>query len=625
MSISTNFPTIKPSLLLDFANVGALDPRITFTRASTGTYYDGVTTVKAEENLLLQSQAFDTSWTTTNVAINSTSKTAPDGTATAEEVRDGTATGGHNLFQGVTFVSGTTYVLSCFMKNVDRQYAILAASGGSGAWASSKFDLSSGVVGSTSQAGAGWSATSSSITSVGNNWYRCVFVFVSGTSGAVNIRVGTATDGTTFTGGGSGLESYTGTDLKIEVWGAQLEQRSSVTAYTATTTQPITNYIPVLQTAAANVARFDHNPTTGEALGLLIEEQRTNLWLQSEDFSTSWTPTNLSVTTNTVVSPAGTLTGEKLVENTSSSVDHIIAQNTAVTSGVTYTMSVYAKQAESGRYLALRFASGTYFSAEAATFNLSTGAVLNTFGTTTATITSVGNGWYRCSITAVSKATGTPAGAQQILVTNSTSATVFSYTGDGYSGIFLWGAQLEAGAFPTSYIATTSAQVTRSADAASMTGTNFSSWFNNGQGTLYAEASIPAFSSSSVLQTTQFAVFTGGGSNMMRVRGYSSGTGAYNWDATGTVNAVSQFDTAERVYSTLNSVVKNALAYKVDDIGNSVNGQTVSTDGSAQIPVCNAASIGSSAIGADFSIQHIRKVAYYPQRLSDTNLVALTS
>ena len=112
---------------------------------------------------------------------------------------------------------------------------------------------------------------------------------------------------------------------------------------------------------------------------------------------------------------------------------------------------------------------------------------------------------------------------------------------------------------------------------------------------------------------------------MMRVRGYSSGTGAYNWDATGTVNAVSQFDTAERVYSTLNSVVKNALAYKVDDIGNSVNGQTVSTDGSAQIPVCNAASIGSSAIGADFSIQHIRKVAYYPQRLSDTNLVALTS
>ena len=226
MSISTNFPTIKPSLLLDFANVGALDPRITFTRSTTATYYDGVTTAKAEENLLTYSQEFDNAaWTKSNVAISGTNTVvAPDGTTTAEEVRDGAATAGHSLFQAYTVAAGTTYVLSCFLKNVDRQFAILAVSTGSGTWASAKFDLSAGTAGSTSAAGTGWSATSSSITSVGSGWYRCVLVFVAGNSASANARIGTATDGTTFTGGGSGLESYTGTDLKIASWGAQLER-----------------------------------------------------------------------------------------------------------------------------------------------------------------------------------------------------------------------------------------------------------------------------------------------------------------------------------------------------------------------------------------------------------------
>ncbi|MCO6981866.1 phage head spike fiber domain-containing protein, partial [Pseudomonas aeruginosa] len=99
----------------------------------------------------------------------------------------------------------------------------------------------------------------------------------------------------------------------VEIWGAQLEQRSSVTAYTPTTNQPITRCQPQLMTAAANVARFDHNPITGESLGLLIEEQRTNLLNWSQEFN-SW-PINLNtaVAANTTVAPDGTITGDTLI------------------------------------------------------------------------------------------------------------------------------------------------------------------------------------------------------------------------------------------------------------------------------------------------------------------------
>ena len=615
MSLSSLYSSIRPSLLLDFANTGSLDPRITFSRASTATYYDGVTTAKAEQNLFTYSQQFDNAaWAKNNVTVTANTTAAPDGTSTADSMLETAATGIHNISNTTPItVSNVSYTYSIYVKGIGRTYAAINVYDGSSnvTW----FDLSTVSVGTNA------TGNIASIVDAGNGWCRIV-VTRTMTAGSLYIN--------TYSSDANNSVSFLGDVTKgLYLWGAQLEQRSSVTAYTATTTQPITNYIPVLQTAAANVARFDHNPTTGEALGLLIEEQRTNLFTYSADFSNAaWTKSNASITANTIVAPDGALDGDKIVENTATGQHRVYKTVSGTTNTNAYTLTVFAKAAERVRIYVGMAESPTFSRQGNAVFDLSAGTVANTTtglnGATggVATITNVGNGWYRCAYTLTLGGTDTSIFADINIVS---TGTTISYTGDGYSGIFIWGAQLEAGAFPTSAIATTSAQVTRSADAASMTGTNFSSWFNNGQGTLYAEASIPAFSSSSVLQTTQFAVFTGGGSNMMRVRGYSSGTGAYNWDATGTVNAVSQFDTAERVYSTLNSVVKNALAYKVDDIGNSVNGQTVSTDGSAQIPVCNAASIGSSAIGADFSIQHIRKVAYYPQRLSDTNLVALTS
>jgi len=157
-----------------------------------------------------------------------------------------------------------------------------------------------------------------------------------------------------------------------------------------------------------------------------------------------------------------------------------------------------------------------------------------------------------------------------------------------------------------------------------MTGTNFSDWFNASEGTFVAEASIPAFSATSVVQATQFCVSDGTGSNLMRVRGFSNGTGGFNWDATGLAGGVSQFDTTERTYSTLNTTVKNALAYKLNDVANSVNAQAVSTDNTVTLPVVDRAHIGSTIGLVDFGAQHIKRIFYYPQRLTNAEVQAFS-
>jgi hypothetical protein len=605
---------VRPSLLLDFANTKELDPRITFTRASTATYYDGKTVAKAEENLLTYSQEFDNAaWTKSNTAISGTNTiVAPDGTTTAEEMRDGTATAGHSVFQAYTVAAGTTYVFSCFLKNVDRQFATLAVSTGSGTWAAAKFDLSAGTAGSTSAAGSGWSTTSSSITSVGSGWYRCVLVFVAGNSASANARIGAATDGTTFTGGGSGLESYTGTDLKIAMWGAQLEQRSSVTAYTATTTAPITNYIPRLLTAAAGVARFDHNPTTGESLGLEIEEQRTNLFTYSEQLeNAAWNKNAVSTTVNAAIAPDGTQTADLIIPSTASA-EHTYGQTISFTSGTTYTISCYFKAAG---YTTIRMRIATAaFGSTSGVFDLSSGVASVTTGTPSVSMTLVGNGWYRCVMTATATATASgPATVALAAIGGSTTAA-----GDGYAGYLIWGAQLEAGAFATSYIQTVAAQVTRSADSASMTGTNFSSWFNQSEGTFYAQF-VPAVSDYGSNKNI-FMATDNTSANFIGLR-YGS-TGSQPVFAATASNAV-QANIASGVM-TAGTAYKFVGAYKVNDFAASRNAGTVGTDTVGTIPIVDRAEIGA-LVGANITSQTIAKLAYYPKRIADAQLQGVTT
>jgi hypothetical protein len=580
--------SVRPSLLLDFANTKTLDPRITFTRASTGTFYDGKTVAKAEENLVLRSQEFDNAaWTATNVTITANDTTAPDGTTTAEKliVSNGDTSG--RASQTIT-LSASAVTFSVYAKASEWGWVILSE-GGPGT-KSAYFDLSTGAVGTV----AGVSTTAT-ITSVGNDWYRCTISFTASGSSATYRITATNADNTVSTGDGTS---------GIFIWGAQLEQRSSVTAYTATTTAPITNYIPALQTAASGVARFEHNPITGESLGLEIEEQRTNLLTYSDDLSNAaWTKTQSTVTSNTVIAPDGTLTGDLLVDNATSG-GHRAYQSVSYSSAA-YTFTVYAK---AGALTSLMLYQAQAPQASVG-FNLLTGTTFTVSGITLSSnysITSVGNGWYRCSITYTPSSSGS---GELFAIYLLNASNNFSYSGTG-QGLYLWGAQLEAGAFATSYIPTVASQVTRSADAASMTGTNFSSWYRADEGTVYQDLRPIALSGNyspfwiNTNTTNGIGSFLTTASHLFVINGNATQA---NIDA-GTVTA-----------STDNKI---GFVYKTNDFAAVINGGTVGTDTSGTLPVVNRVDIGT--YGSNTMNSTIKKLAYYPLRLTNSEIQSLT-
>ena len=603
--------SVRPSLLLDFANTKQLDPRITFTRASSAAFYDGKTTAKAEENLFLYSQELDNAvWSKNGITVTANTVASPDGTTTAETITANAVTGGSNIRLRKDETINDTFTFSVFAKAGTHSVICLQSvnSSSSNNWAGAVFDLSAGTM---TQSASGTSATlvSTGITSVGNSWYRCSITVTLTTYGSPANQIvlfNNTTGNSTSSFGFNPSVTFAGTET-VYLWGAQLEQRSAVTAYTATTTERITNYIPALQTAAAGVARFDHNPTTGESLGLLIEEQRTNLLTYSDDFSdAAWIKTRSSIGSNVIIAPDGTLTGDKLIEDTNASNSHLVAQLFSETSGTVYTYSVYVKPAERS-FFAL--SQGTRF----AYFDLSAGSVglqANAVGS----ISSVGNGWYRCSIVYTSVVTGSV--GHEIQIATSAASGGVIYTGDGYSGIYIWGAQLEAGAFPTSYIPTTSAQVTRSADAASMTGTNFSSWYRADEGTLYAD-----FTPLNAMLQNKLAVSVNDGStaNIVAIgtRVPSASFGGQIRVANGTTVSVGSFGAGSATQQ------KAAFAIKNADYALSYNGGAVATDTSA-LPV----SISTLYIGGLTSVGqtlYLSRIAYYPARLTNAELVGLTS
>jgi hypothetical protein len=594
--------SVRPSLLLDFANTEALDPRITFARASTARYYNGVTTAKAEENLLVRSQEFETTWSASRVTVsaNTGDTTAPDGTNTAEKVTNNNINDTHLLFQPLT-LNGQAYTFSVFAKKGTANFVVLRGSDGTAArnvW----FNLDTGAVATTQ------TNITASIVNVGDGWYRCIGTWSASASSSQNYVVGISEADNTFI--------YAGTDKDIFLWGAQLEQRSAVTAYTPTTTQPITNYVPVLLSAANNVARFDHNPVTGESLGLLIEEQRTNLFLRSEEFDDAyWTKTASTITANTVVAPDGTLSADKLVNDPAAS--GYFGRISTIPLGVPVTVSVFAKQGED-KGAEIRFLTST--GSVAASFNLETGQV-NSFSAASdasasgANITPVGNGWYRISVTGQLNS-----GASSQIRVFARNADGTTAAGNGFNGAYFWGTQVEQGAFPTSYIPTVASQVTRSADAASMTGANFSSWYNAAEGTLYAEAMLsytPAASTFPMLAcaddgtiNNRIALLT---NSSRDIRAQVAIGGVFTTISTATSYSVG-------------TPFKAAAAFATNNHAVSLNSGTVATNTSVRMPPpASTFRIGEQATTGANANGHIRKIAYYPKRLANAELQGLTT
>jgi hypothetical protein len=355
----------------------------------------------------------------------------------------------------------------------------------------------------------------------------------------------------------------------------------------------------VIQSAASNVARFDHDPATGESLGLLVEEARTNLALYSDDFSNAaWVEAGTTKTANALAAPNGTTTAA-LVVPTAASATHKLRQSVSTTDSA-LTFSVYLKAAG---YTRIALNEQAQIGASSAIINLADGSGA-TSGTT---VSNAGNGWYRVSWSSTFGSGSPKAFCVVVLPTGGSGENPnnFTWTADGTSGIYIWGAQVEVGAFPTSYIPTTAATVTRAADVASITGTNFSSWYNASASTVLAKLinvnaqganSIWSFDNGSSNQRIMFRIGTGS-----QITGFSNLS-----DNTFPYTATHAF----AISSNSLSGAKNGTLYSAP----------VST---SSVPIVNQLQLGVSP-GTNRATGTISRLTYWPTRLSDAMLQTLT-
>jgi hypothetical protein len=241
--------------------------------------------------------------------------------------------------------------------------------------------------------------------------------------------------------------------MDVLLWGFQFELGSTATTYKPTTSSAVTDVSgPPLVSFGSGVLRRTNK-------GALIEGAATNLCLQSQTFGTTWTLGSATQTADQYVAPDATTTGDQLTAGAGLST-HFTTQAFTWTAAI-HTVSVYAKYVNN-RWFAITTFDGT--TSRNASFDLQNG-VVGALTNATSTITSVGGGWYRCTMTG-STAMAAAAGNIAFNVNATNVATNESYTALGTEIIGLWGAQIEASAFPTSYIPTTTASATRAADVA---------------------------------------------------------------------------------------------------------------------------------------------------------------
>lgn len=407
---------------------------IPFTRATTATRTNSAGLVElVPYNLLQYSEMFaDAWWVKTGSSITANTITAPNGTLTADTIIESTSTGDHKVYKVFSFSSGNTYTLSIYAKKKERNLIYLfdayTARG-------TIFNLDTSA---TTSIGAG--LINANIVSVGDGWYRCSGSVTIAISGNFSFEAGitNTTSSISYTGDGTSGAYF---------WGAQLVEGTSALPYLKTETR-------------LNRPRVDFS--LGGCPNLLLEPQRTNLLLQSSSFdNATWTKGASTVTANSTTSPSGIVDADTFAGD-GTFAQHQIHQLTTITSGLTYTTSIYAKK-NTNNFIQI-YNLVTFFGSNVwANFDLNNGVIGSVGSAATASITSVGNGWYRCTITGTAIASGAASTSYFHLVTSATAAR-----GEANSlstSVFLWGAQLEQGAYETSYIPTTTTSVTRNADS----------------------------------------------------------------------------------------------------------------------------------------------------------------
>jgi hypothetical protein len=381
---------------------------------------------------------------------------------------------------------------------------------------------------------------------------------------------------------------------------------------TRATTATYVNELGLIATSALNSPRFAHDPVTGESLGLLVEQASTNTCLQSEDFGTTWTPTgNGAINTNQAVSPDGLSTADQLIDDASTGSGTARVEQTITTpTSTAHTFSAFLK-ADQLDWAWLRLV-GMASQSVSAYFDLTNGAVGATLGADNDDqgIEDYGNGWYRCWVSFTSDSVDTSA-AYLIYAADADNDNTVDL--DGTSSIFVWGAMLETGPVPTTYIPTTTISVSRAADVVETTDV---SWYNESALTMYAHASQDI------------------GQNGVSILTPSDGTNNNRWffirnSATQIrlIPVAASVSQATQNVTVAGNEFRAVYGYEANDGIMYVNGSASAGDASATMPTgIDSFYVGSNATGL---VQqwggHIKEIRGYNERLPNQQLEDLSN
>jgi hypothetical protein len=485
----------NPTLDLNPALPETLDV-ITATRSGTATYTDAngnIATAAADTVRVDYTQGeeltptkfqrvgytdFSSGWYTSNVTISTNQDTAPDGTQTAAKyVGSGTA---QDSYYNDTFTGPFTY--SLFVKYINAPF-IRLRNGNTSTW----FDLTTVSVATKNH-------DSAAIKDVGDGWFRISVTVNSSSSFIRAYFYPHSTDNTTVEQDGG----------SFYLWGPQLEEGTTASDFVANTT---------------GSPKFITGATYGPRVPMiLVEPSATNLVEYSEDFSNSyWPKAGVTVLASSEVDPSGGTNAYELIESATTS-NHLL--NLTYITGVTslpHTYSVYAK-ANTRSWIRIQ---GQLPTNSWANFNLSTGE----FGSSglnqdSFSFESVGDGWYRVSVTNTPSSQNS--GIQIFVLDSDLGGPSPSYTGDGTSGLYLWGAQVEAGSL-TSYIPTSGSTVTRAADDLEISGSDFTDAFYGTEGTFFVTANLKD-------PVRGYGLITGGSTNQLFIYSNSNTSNIYSYD-----------------------------------------------------------------------------------------------
>lgn len=389
------------------------------------------------------------------------------------------------------------------------------------------------------------------------------------------------------------------------------------------------NATGILQTATTNEARFDYNPSTLTPLGLLIEGARTNITLQSEVLTTTWTipGANTTITTNAGVAPDGATTAEDVLHDDNAET---IQQAITVTDNMAYAISAFVKQGSTGAHDFVKMSwiddsAGTngfeaWFDVSDCTIGTAQAEGTGSYTASTARTQALPNGW--CRIEAVGQIVSGQTDAR-FEISNTTADAVD--TAEATNSIFWWGLVAEAsglstaGAFASSYIVTTTAAVTRATDVATMPS---EPWFNESSGTFVLEYTPPA---GAINPGWPLMAVNDGATTTEEIYLYSGGVQLFRCSVTvgGATQAIMRSNTGMAAGAGVTNI--GALAYAVNDLALTVNNDGIVTDTSAALPSgITTLMLGNSANPINVSFLAIKRVIYWNRRLPNGKLEYLT-